>query len=112
MNELKEGPDFQNGEGDNNNSPQSKKAKTLIEILRGLGISAAAYIIIWLALFVRIPALAMGIAILELAVLGFITVKFYRLKRMVVATTILVLITPLLLAMLLLGACGLIRPMF
>lgn len=100
MSELKEGTGY-------------KKQKTPYGILIGLGISAAAYFIIWLTLFLSLPNLAIvGITILVVAVLGFIIVKFYRLKRMAAANTMLVLITPLLFFMLLFGACGLMGPMF
>lgn len=85
-----------------------KKPNTWLDILMGLGISAAAYALIWFASTRRIPVIAVALICLALlAVFGFLTVKFFRKAHTAAAVTMIILISPGVFALLLFGACSL-----
>ena len=91
---------------DNNKLPQNKKPNTIIDLLIGAGISAIAYSLIWFVSIGKFPGSVIAlIDFIILAAFGFLTVKFFRKGHTAAAIIMLVLITPSILGLLLLGAC-------
>jgi hypothetical protein len=107
MNEFQEGPDKLNTES-SDKPHQPGKPNTLLDLLIGTGISAAAYALIWFASTRRIPIIAIAlICLVVLAVFGFLTVKFFRTAHTAAAVIMVILMSPGLFALLLFGACSL-----
>jgi len=118
MSDFKEEPGNMDNSPDNNTGgkpdnsigsnkpPQNKKKNTGRNLLLGFGISAAAYICIWLIAITGLPRSVMALSyFVILGIFGFLTVKFFRIGYTVAAIIMLALISPILLALLLFGAC-------
>lgn len=112
MNDFQAGPGNLNNDS-NNNLPHLKKPNTILDLLMGLAISAAAYILIWFVSTGMFPVIV--IALVDFAVLaafGFLIVKFFRTSHIAAAIIMLVLISPCILALLLWGACSVMFSQF
>lgn len=97
-----------NDNQDNSNNTE-KKPGTLIQILIGFGISFAAYALtIGIAYLTNTIAVTSIIALAVLALLGFLIVRFFRTGYKAAAITMLIFICPLIIILLLFGACALI----
>ena len=97
----------------NNNQDNStntkKKPETAIQILMGFGISMAVYAITFgFAYFTKTMVFTSILAFLMLALFGFLIVRFFRTGYRAAAITMLVFISPLIIFLLLFGACALI----
>jgi len=87
----------------------TKKPDTLLDILIGVTISVIAYLIVWFVSFGRIHITYFAlIDFLVVAIAVFLIVKFYRIEHRAAATTMLVLMSPIVLVMLIMGSCGLL----
>lgn len=94
-------PHLQNGQAN------GKKPNTLLDILLGLGLSAAAYFIIWLTTTVRMPVVfILLVDFVVLVALGFLSVRFLRRGHKPAGATMLILISPAILGLLIFGACA------
>lgn len=93
---------------DNSNNT-GKKPETAIQILMGFGISLAAYALtIGIAFFMKTVGATSIVAFVIIALSAFLIVKFFRKGYKAAAITMLVLISPLIVFLLLFGACALI----
>lgn len=95
-----------NNNQDNSNDTANKPG-AMIQILMGFGISLVGYLltigIISLANTMVITAI---IVFLVLAIFGFLTVRFFRIGYVATAITMLTFISPLIIFLLLFGACA------
>jgi len=92
-----------------NSSNTSKKPETMIQILMGLGISLSAYVLtIGIAYFTKTMGVTSIIAFVIIALSGFLIVRFFRTGYKAAAMTMLIFISPLIIFLLLFGACALI----
>lgn len=85
----------------------SNSKNTLYEFLTGVAVSAFAYLIIWFITFGKLRfTYSALIDLLIVAAAIFLTVKLHRTGHRTAATTIIVLISPAILALLIMGSCG------
>jgi type IV secretory pathway VirB6-like protein len=92
----------------NNSNKDPKKAGAVVQILIGLGISLAAYFLTFgLSSIFNTMGITAIIAFVILALFGFLIVKFFRTGYKAAAITMLIFISPLIILLLLLGACAL-----
>lgn len=97
-----------NDNQDNSNNTE-KRPETMIQILMGFGISLAAYVVtIGIAFLSKTIGVTSIIAFIIIALSGFLIVKFFRTGYKAAAITMLVFISPLIVFLLLFGACALI----
>ncbi|HEY5586251.1 MAG TPA: hypothetical protein VIK78_17380 [Ruminiclostridium sp.] len=109
MNDFQEGSDNFNNSIDNSNPPPSKNPNTVLDVFMGIGISAIAYALTWFVFRGQYNAMiTVLIDFIIIAAFGFLTVRFFRTNHKVSAIIMLALISPVILNLLLLGACGLI----
>lgn len=96
-----------NDNQDNSNNTR-KKPDTIIQILMGFGISFAAYVLtVGMTYFTGSMTITAIIACVILAMFGFLIVRFFRTGYKAAAITMLVFISPLIVFLLLFGACAL-----
>ena len=94
-------PNLQDGQSN------GKKPNTLLDILLGLALSAAAYFVIWLTTAVRMPVVfILLVDFVVLVALGFLSVRFLRRGHKPAGTTMIILISPAILGLLIFGACA------
>lgn len=94
-------PNLQDGQAN------GKKPNTLLDILLGLALSAAAYFVIWLTTTVRMPVVfILLVDFVVLVALGFLSVRFLRRGHKPAGVTMLILISPAILGLLIFGACA------
>ena len=97
-----------NDNQDNSNNVE-KRPETIMQVLMGFGISLAAYALtIGIAFLSKTLAVTSIIAFLILSLSGFLIVKFFRIGYKATAITMLVFISPLIVFLLLFGACALV----
>jgi hypothetical protein len=93
----------------NNSNNLENKPKTIIQVLIGIGISVVAYALtIGIANVANTMIVTSIMAFIILGVFGFLIVRFFRTGYMAAAITMLFFISPLLLFLLLFGACAII----
>ncbi|HYE08792.1 MAG TPA: hypothetical protein VEF53_01285 [Patescibacteria group bacterium] len=93
----------------NNSNNMENKPKTIIHILMGMGISVIAYALtIGIASVVNTMAVTAIMAFIILGVFGFLIVRFFRTGYTAAAITMLIFISPLLVFLLLFGACAIV----
>lgn len=96
-----------NGQGEQDSQSSDKKPNTLLDILLGLALSAAAYFMIWLVTIVRIPVIyILLVDFVVLVAFGFLSVRFLRRGHKPAGVTMLILISPGVLGLLIFGACA------
>jgi len=107
---------MENSDNDKKNNgglSQGKKPGVWSDLLIGIGLPAIAYLVIWAASFTK-TVYSGGIAafcdLVIIAVLSFLVVKLLRTDHKLAAVLILVLASPLVLGLLLFGACALLYP--
>jgi hypothetical protein len=107
MTDFPEGSDNFDRDVDNIEPKANKKPNIILDLLMGVGISAAAYgLIITLLAYAKILGSIKGIiSFIILGAFVFLTVKFFRTEHIAAATIMLVLILPCILFMMLFGAC-------
>ena len=96
-----------NDNQDNSNNT-SKKPETMIQILMGVGISLTAYFLtIGIAYLAKTLGVTAIIAFAILTLFGFLIVRFFRTGYRAAAITMLIFISPLIVFLLVFGACAL-----
>lgn len=105
MSNLENGPGISNN--NQGNEPNEKKPKTSAEVLLGILISAFFYIVT-VGIFNMnsiTPAIREIVLFIILGLFVFVCVKLFRTKHRLAGTLVIVLTSPLILFMLLAGAC-------
>jgi len=108
MSDFQEGPENSHQDSGDNTTPPAKKPNVFFDVLVGVGISAAAYISLWVISSAGRPLAV--IALLDFIILAaflFLTVKFFRTGHTVAGLIMIVAIAPGVFALLLFGACSL-----
>lgn len=111
MNDLQGGSnnDYTSRGPENPREPENKSKKNLIDTLLGIGIPGLAYVIAGGITFgIQNVAAVCILDFILLAILGVLCVKFFRSDHIITGVLMLVLSSPLILALLFLGACSFI----
>lgn len=91
----------------NNTNNTENKPNTFIQILIGLGISFGAYVLtIGISSLFNTMAVTAMVAFVVLTLFAFLVVRFFRTGYKAAAITMLIFISPLIVLLLLLGACA------
>lgn len=91
---------------DHDNHSEQKKPRTFSEILLGFGLSAGAYLLIFLVTFgSSFQTIHLIFDFIILAAFVFLTVRYSRTGHKTAAVIMLILISPAILLLLLTGAC-------